>query len=208
MRGGGYGKLLARARYLFIAQKPEVIAERVCAELRGWRESDGSQPFCDAVGKHFFEMDFEAADAHNSAHGNQFIEDMMPRYPIYVALLPKSARDCLGRPHANAEPAFNMLIDEGFRYNNYIDIFDGGPLVDARVGELKTVRESRVLKVKVDQADGEIAILGAGAVATFRCCKAHAKVEGDTVTIGRDAAAALNVDTGSEIRWAAWEGGW
>ncbi|MEZ5981099.1 MAG: arginine N-succinyltransferase [Parvularculaceae bacterium] len=25
-----------------------------------------------------------------------------------------------------------MLISEGFEYNDYIDIFDGGPVVDAR----------------------------------------------------------------------------
>ena len=37
IRGGGFGKLLARARYMFIAQKPEVVSDRVCAEMRGWR---------------------------------------------------------------------------------------------------------------------------------------------------------------------------
>jgi len=48
VRGGGFGKLLARSRYLFMAQVPDIFADRVCAELRGWREPDGGQPFSSA----------------------------------------------------------------------------------------------------------------------------------------------------------------
>ena len=44
-RGGGFGKFLARTRYMFIAQSPHIIGERICAELRGWRSEDGGQPF-------------------------------------------------------------------------------------------------------------------------------------------------------------------
>lgn len=205
-RGGGLGKLLARSRYLFIAQNPAIIADRVCAELRGWRAPDGSQPFWNAVGRRFFEMDFEEADAANAANGNQFIEDMMPRYPIYVDLMPPDARECLGRPHDGALPAWKMLIEEGFVWNDYVDVFDGGPLVDARVKDLKTIRESRVLTVSeiADRVDGAPALVASGAVATFRAAKASAKVEGDSVTITREAAAPLNVDKGGKVRWAKW----
>jgi len=206
VRGGGYGKLVSRARYMFIAQRPEAVAERVCAEIRGWRAPDGSQPFWNAVGRHFFEMDFEEADAHNSAHGNQFIEDMMPRYPIYAALLPEDARQCLGRPHDSAAPAYRMLLEEGFAFNDYIDIFDGGPLVDTEVKNIRTVRESRMLKVAeiADKAEGEAALLASGAIASFRACKAPARIDGETITIDRETAAALNVESGGEIRWARW----
>lgn len=206
IRGGGYGKLLARARYMFIAQRPEAVAERVCAELRGWRAPDGGQPFWNAVGRHFFEMDFEEADAHNSAHGNQFIEDMMPRYPIYAALLPEDARRCLGRPHDSAAPAYKMLLGEGFTYNNYIDIFDGGPLVDTQTANIRTIRESRVFEVAEisDKAGGETALLAAGEIASFRAVKAPARIDGERLVIGRDAAAALNAEVGVKVRWAKW----
>ena len=125
-RGQSFGKFLAKTRYLFIAQHRELIADPVCAELRGWRGPNGEQPFWEALGKPFFDMEFEAADVANSAMGNQFISDLMPRHPIYVALLPKEARDILGKPHDNAAPAFNMLLKEGFSYRGYIDVFDGG----------------------------------------------------------------------------------
>lgn len=204
-RGGGLGKLLGRARYMFIAQKPEIVHEHVCAELRGWRAPDGSQPFWNAVGRHFFEMEFEEADAYNAAHGNQFIEDLLPRYPVYVALLPEDARACLGRPHDNARPAYKMLMEEGFQFNDYIDVFDGGPLVDVKVKNIRTVRDSRVLKVtRIETTDGPDALLAAGEVASFRCCRARAKVEGEAVTIDAATAKALNVEKGSAVRWAAW----
>lgn len=205
-RGGGYGKLLGRSRYMFIAQKPEIIADHVCAELRGWRAPDGSQPFWNAVGRRFFEMDFEEADAANAASGNQFIEDMMPRYPIYVDMMPRDARECLGKPHDSAMPALKMLKEEGFVWNDYVDVFDGGPLVDARVKDIKTIRRSQVLTVSevADRVDAADALLASGEVVTFRCCKAKAKVDGDRVTVDRGVAAALNVEKGAKIRWAAW----
>ncbi|HXI86578.1 MAG TPA: arginine N-succinyltransferase [Parvularculaceae bacterium] len=206
VRRGGFGKLLARSRYMFIAQKPEIVAEHVCAELRGWRAPDGAQPFWNAVGRRFFEMDFEEADAANAAHGNQFIEDMMPRYPVYADLMPEDARACLGKPHDSAIPAYRMLIDEGFVFNDYIDVFDGGPLVDAPVKNLKTIRESRALTIAdiAETGDAKDALLAAGAVATFRAAKAKAKLEGETIVIGAEAAAALGVKKGEKIRWAAW----
>jgi len=205
-RGGGMGKLLARSRYMFIAQSPSIVADHVCAELRGWRGPDGSQPFWNAIGRRFFDMEFEEADAANAANGNQFIEDMMPRYPVYVELMPEDARQCIGKPHDSAKPAWKMLIEEGFLFNDYIDVFDGGPLVDARVKDLRTVKESRVVTVAdiADKIDGAPALVASGAVATFRATKAAAKVEGDRIVIDRAAAAALNIDKGSAVRWAAW----
>jgi arginine N-succinyltransferase len=205
-RGGGYGKLLGRSRYMFIAQSPAIIADHVCAELRGWRAPDGSQPFWNAVGRRFFEMGFEEADAANAANGNQFIEDMMPRYPIYVDMMPRDARDCLGKPHESAQAALKMLLEEGFTWNDYVDVFDGGPLVDARVKDIRTVRRSQMHKVSevAERADHHDALLASGEVANFRCCKGKAKVDGDAISISPATAAALNVEKGASIRWAAW----
>ncbi len=205
-RGSGLGRLLARSRYMFIAQRPEIIADPICAELRGWRAADGAQPFWNAVGRRFFGMDFEEADAYNAAYGNQFIEDLMPRYPIYADMLPEDARECLGKPHDSALPALKMLKEEGFAYNNYIDVFDGGPLVDSKQSDIRTIKNSRVLTIAdVRHAvDGPEALLATGALASFRCCRAKASVEGDRLTIGRDASAALNAEVGASVRWAKW----
>lgn len=205
-RGGGFGKYLAKARYLFIAEHRDLIADPICAELRGWRSDDGEQPFWDALGRFFFDMEFEDADLANSALGNQFIADMMPRHPIYVALLPEAARECLGRPHDGAAPAFNMLLKEGFAFRGYIDVFDGGPLVDAHIDDIKTVHESRAVTVGDIADPGEAAtmLISAGRLETFRVARAPVKVEGDDATIALDTAAALGVQQGDRLRIVAW----
>jgi arginine N-succinyltransferase len=205
-RGAGLGRLLARSRYMFIAQKPAIIADPVCAELRGWRAPDGAQPFWNAVGGRFFDMGFEEADAYNAAFGNQFIEDLMPRYPIYVDMLPEDARACLGRPHDSAAAALKMLKEEGFAYNNYVDVFDGGPLVDARQANIRTIKESRVAKLAAieDRVEGDDCLLATGAVASFRATKAKAKIDGERVTLSKEVAAALNADVGAHVRWSKW----
>ena len=205
-RGGGFGRLLARSRYMFMAQSPTIIADPVCAGLRGWRAPDGAQPFWNAVGGRFFDMAFEEADAYNAAFGNQFIEDLMPRYPIYVDMLPEDARACLGRPHRSAEAALKMLKEEGFAYNNYVDVFDGGPLVDARQANIRTIRQSKVAKLAAvrEEVEGPDLLLATGAVATFRATKAKAAIEGERITLSSDVAAALSAEPGSDVRWVKW----
>jgi len=143
-RSGGLGALLARSRYLFIAKHRERFSDRVVAELRGWTEN-GISPFWEAVGKPFFGGDFYEADRHNALHGNQFIADLMPRYPIYATMLPKAAREAIGRPHEGSVPAQKMLEGEGFTFDGYIDIFDGGPTMSVHTDQIRTIRECRPL---------------------------------------------------------------
>ncbi|MEL6113017.1 MAG: arginine N-succinyltransferase [Pseudomonadota bacterium] len=209
-RGGGFGKLLARSRYLFVAQTPHLFADRMCAELRGWRDDQGGQPFWAAVGRHFFDMDFESADQHNSRAGNQFIADLMPIYPIYVAVLPEAAQACIGKPHASARPAYEMLIREGFEFTGYVDVFDGGPLVEAKVSAIKTVRDSQAATGAVGDvpAGTKTMLLAAGEGKNFRCIREPAQmaVDGDTrhITITAQSAEALKVEAGAPIRAIAW----
>lgn len=199
-RGGGRGKFLSRVRYLFIAGHRKLIADSICAELRGWRGKDGEQPFWDAIGKPFFDMDFEAADVANSAMGNQFISDLLPRHPIYVALLPKEARDILGKPHANAEPAQRLLINEGFAYRGYIDVFDGGPLLDVGTDEIKTVRESKKYTVRLggDESAAPM-MIAAGRLSAFRAIFVPASIQDETISISKEAMAALNVSENEHV---------
>lgn len=205
-RRGGWGKLLARSRYLFIAQKPEIIADHICAELRGWRGPNGEQPFWESVGRHFFEMDFVAADLHNATHGNQFIQDLMPRHPVYTVFLSPEARACIGRPHESAQAAYDMLLEEGFEWDQYIDIFDGGPLVDAKTSQIRTIRESRLKRLFAtgDVSNGETMLMAAGAVGSFRCVREKAQIDGDSLIVSKETAKALNVKTGDSVRCVTW----
>ena len=61
-RRGGNGRLLSLARFLFMADHLEYFDPIVISELRGVTDETGRSPFWDAVGHHFFDIDFPSAD--------------------------------------------------------------------------------------------------------------------------------------------------
>lgn len=150
-RGTGAGRLVSLSRFLFMKTIQARISNRIMAEIRGRFTDDGSSPFWDAVASKFFQMSFEEAD-RRSANDFRFIADLMPKFPIYTALLPDSAREVIGQPHAHSAPAMNMLLAEGFQYTNCIDIFDGGPSLEAPLDRIRTVREAVQSVVRIQAA--------------------------------------------------------
>jgi arginine N-succinyltransferase len=185
LRTGGLGRLLARSRYLFLARHRARFGDRVFAELRGRIDADGNSPFWDGLAGRFFGMGFHEADAFNSVHGNQFIADLMPKYPVYVALLPREAQAAIGEPHDAGRPAQKMLLAEGFRFNGYIDIFDGGPTVDTRVDEIRTIRESLGTTVAASPGsdEGGARLVAGGTLSGFRAAALPALVAADGLAL-------------------------
>lgn len=201
-RAGGLGMLLARSRYLFIAMHRARFGDRVLAELRGVIDEAGGSPFWDGVAGRFFGMNFQQADEFNAIHGNQFIADLMPKHPIYTAMLTEGARSVIGLPHPSGRAAMRMLEQEGFAFENYIDIFDGGPTMTARTDQVMTVRDSRTDKV-VDVADGGSAsIIARGTLADFRACHGRVGLSDGGVTVDSVSAAILGVEAGQDVRHA------
>lgn len=201
-RAGGLGLLLARSRYLFIAMHRARFADRILAELRGIIDERGGSPFWDAIGGKFFEMSFQEADEFNAIHGNQFIADLMPKHPVYTAMLSETARRAIGLPHPSGRAAMRMLENEGFRYDNYIDIFDGGPTMTAATDEVASIAGARgVPLARIGEIRGEKALLASGFLADFRCCYGMREVEGDGVAIDAEAAQLLQVHEG-DMLWS------
>ncbi|HEY7792155.1 MAG TPA: arginine N-succinyltransferase [Vicinamibacterales bacterium] len=200
-RSGGHGMLLARSRYLFIAMHRLRFAERILAELRGIIDARGGSPFWDGVAGRFFGMTFQDADYFNAIHGNQFIADLMPKHPVYVAMLDDGAREVIGLPHPSGRAAMKMLEAEGFRYECYVDIFDGGPTMTARTSQVKSIAEARPGRVSSAELDiGQRAILATGHLASFRACYGMREIdEQGAVAIDEIAAAALGVSPGDEV---------
>ncbi|MBD8678839.1 arginine N-succinyltransferase [Sphingomonas sp. CFBP 13720] len=198
-RAGGLGLLLARSRYLFIARHRGRFADRVLAELRGIIDEAGGSPFWDGVAGRFFGMTFQEADQFNAIHGNQFIADLMPRHPVYIAMLPDSARAVIGLPHPNGRAAMRMLENEGFAFENYVDIFDGGPSMTARTDQIATIRGRREGTIVAIAEGGTPSLLSTGRLAGFRACLGDVTVRDDGIAIDAAAAAALDVEIGESI---------
>lgn len=204
-RGGRAGRLLARSRYLFMAQMRERFADTVVADLRGYQDDAGRSPFWEGLGRHFFDMPFEEADRFNSLTGNQFIADLMPKHPVYIQLLPPEAQGVIGRPHPAGEPAHRLLLEEGFRDDGYVDIFDAGPTLHAGIDTLKAVRDSRLAPVAAiaDDAEAPLALACAGQGSAFRAAGGRLRPGPEGPTLSRALAAALGVIEGDEVRHVA-----
>ena len=200
-RAGGWGGLIARSRYLFIKTHRGRFGPLTLAELRGVMDEAGHAPFWDSLAGRFFGMTFPEADEFNAVHGTQFIADLMPRAPIYVALLTEAARNVLGQPHPSGRAALRMLEEEGFSFDRYIDIFDGGPTVTADTDDIRTVRDSTSETVcEIAEGGKTKALVGAGRLKDFRaCCASIRKVPKKGVAIDPQAAELLEVGIGDKV---------
>jgi arginine N-succinyltransferase len=200
-RAGGWGALLARSRYLFMKMHRGRFGERTLAELRGVMDAAGHCPFWDGLAGRFFGMNFPEADEFNAVHGTRFIADLMPKTPIYVSLLAESAQAVMGEPHPTGRAALRMLEAEGFIYDRYVDIFDGGPTVTARTDQIRTVRESTTETIGGIGHGGRTKMLvAAGRLKDFRaCCATVKRLPKKGICIDAESAELLEVGVGDTV---------
>lgn len=198
-RAAGVGRALAQSRYMLMATAPNRFRENVVSELRGVVSADGVSPFWEAIGRHFFRMEFSEADKLSATTDNQFILDLMPQHPIYVDLLPQAAQAAIGECHPDGAGARRLLEWEGFAFSNVIDIFDGGPLMSAPREQIRTRRESRLLRLAPGApAKPARVLIASPTLNTFRCVAAHAEVRDGAVRVDAAAIAALQLDAGAK----------
>lgn len=198
-------QLLSRARLLFISQFVERFSQRIAAENPGLADDAGQSPFWDAVGRRFFDMDYPQAEALTGGRNKAFIADLMPHSPIYVPLLPEAAQWAIGQLHPVGELPFSILQDEGFDADTYIDIFDGGPTVEANLGLLRTVRHARRLSVQADALTLGLPVwhlLASGERASFRAVLAELPVAASALSLEHELVARLNLAP-TDALWAS-----
>lgn len=197
--------LLSRARLLFIAQHQERFTSKLFVELRGESDHAGYSPFWDSLGKHFFSMDFQKADYLSGVSNKHFIADLMPRYPIYVPTLPDAAQQVIGVVHEDSEKASDILLEEGFAFKGYVDIFDAGPSVEARTSDLKTISESQTSDFKTASSNTEASlhIIASGKLNEFKVTLADASYQAASqiLTITPDVQHTLQIQAGDKVNW-------
>ncbi len=141
--------LLSRARLLYSVLAPHRFGDRFFVPLAGVTNDDGQSPFWDALGRKFFKMDFlDAERVIGGARNRTLIVELMPHYPVYVPLLPGPAQSAMGQIHPSGQMAFDLLTEEGFEADEYVDIFDGGPILLAHKNALRSFRGSMVRRVR------------------------------------------------------------
>lgn len=208
-RAGGLGLLIARSRYLFIRNHRARFADRTLAELRGVIDEAGGSPFWDGVAGRFFGMSFQEADEFNAKFGNQFIADLMPKHPVYIAMLSEAARHVIGLPHPSGRAAMRMLEEEGFAWENYVDIFDGGPTMTARTDQIRSIHEAKdsviveVSDALGDHIGGEKMLVSCGRMEGFKTAYGWVEMRTDGIAIDPGCAKALGVDKGDNVTHVA-----
>lgn len=176
------GRFLSLARFLFMAEHPNGFDRTVIAEIRGVIDESGHPPFWSAVGRHFFDIDFQQSD-YLALLNKKIIADLMPTVPIYIPLLPKEAQAVIGVPHKDSAGALRILEEEGMHQSGMVDIFDAGPILVADRDEIRTVRESARYRLE-DLVQKEPMMIGTTS-GEFRACLGGANEAAQAFGIGK-----------------------
>jgi arginine N-succinyltransferase len=199
-------ELLSRARLMFIAAHAQRFAEAVITEIVGYSDDEGQSPFWDALGKHFFDLPYPEAERLCGLESRTFLAELMPQYPIYVPMLPQAAQDCIGRIHPDGQEAFDILKREGFETNSYIDLFDGGPTLYARLAGIRSIAQSRTDTATISEnidARGRY-LVSNDSLKEYRAIVADLDYNaGRPVALSAEMCTALNVTEGHQVRVVA-----
>jgi len=107
----------------------------------------------------------------------------------------------MGQPHPSGRAALRMLQEEGFVFDRYVDIFDGGPTVTAHTDDIRTIDESEEETVMEIAPGGKMKMLVAhGHLKEFKACCATVKRAGRKgICIDPEAAELLGVKEGDKV---------
>jgi len=176
-KGTSAESLLRRARLMFIAQYPERFAAILAMAFPGYLDGQGESPFWNSVGRHFFVRDYQEINYLAGVRSKSFIAEVMPQFPLYLALLTPQARAAIGREHPDHEPALNEMLAEGFLRSRHVDIFDAGPVIKAERERLASFRRAAWHPVRIRPAhtlpDAEPAMVANQRLGDFRCVVAR-----------------------------------
>ena len=201
-RTGLNGRLLSKARFLFIAEFRQLFGDKVIAEMRGMSDERGRSPFWESLGRHFFKMEFSQADYLTGVGNKAFIAELMPKFPLYTCFLSEDARAVIGRVHPDTEPALAMLKAEGFSYQGYVDIFDAGPAIEAETAKIRAVQGSQnlVLAIGTPGDDAEPFLVHNRKRQDCRITAAPARLAAGTLVVDPLTAKRLRLSAGDQVR--------
>jgi len=136
------GKQLSYVRFLFVAMHPSRFRERILVELLPRLDEDRRSPLWEALGRKFTGLSYQEAD-RLSRENKEFIQQLFPPGEIYATIFTQKIQDAIGEVGPETGGAKQMLTRIGFRYDERIDPFDGGPHYSASTREIEPVRRYR-----------------------------------------------------------------
>jgi len=200
-----HDQLLSKSRLLFMARFPERFTGTTIAEIKGIIDDQQVSPFWEGVGRHFFNMDFAEADLMTGTNNKAFVADLMPRNPLYVPLLPATAQAVIGKHHEDFEDIINILEHEGLHFEDQVDIFDAGPILEARTRNLRTIRNAQTATITITeapQAIGQRVLVSNNQCQDFRCLLARKDQQSGTISLSQAQTDALQVVNDEQVLYS------
>src|SRR5258708_26731890 len=120
--------------------------DRILVELLPRLEEDGRSPLWEALGRKFTGLSYQEAD-RLSRENKEFIQQLFPPGEIYATIFAQKIQGAIGEVGPETAGAKNMLTRIGFRYDERIDPFDGGPHYSAPTELIEPIRRFRRAKL-------------------------------------------------------------
>jgi arginine N-succinyltransferase len=205
------GKQLSYVRFLFMAMHRDLFRPRVLAELLPPLLPDGRSPLWEAMGKKFTGLDYPEADKL-SRQNKEFIKELFPPTDLYASLFPARVQRMIGEVGPKTVGVRRMLERIGFRYQNHIDPFDGGPHYEAELADVSLVRHFRTATVARPplELEAEEYLVAAGRTSPgnrFRAVRSPVRFDDAEVFLPRQARELLRVKPGERVSLVPFEGG-
>lgn len=210
-RGQGKpGKQLSYVRFLYIAMHRARFRDRILVELLPRLEEDGRSPLWEALGRKFTGLSYQDAD-RLSRQNKEFIQQLFPPGEIYATLFSQKIQEAIGEVGPESVGAKNMLAKIGFRYDERIDPFDGGPHYSAPSELIEPIRRFRRARLAAkrlpegvepappDVEERLVAVERLQGRNRFRAVRALCAFHDAEVEIPEDAAEALGVGDGDRL---------
>lgn len=197
------GKQLSYVRFLYMAMHPNRFRSRVLAELLPPLMPDGRSYLWEACGKKFTGLTYKEADKL-SRKNKEFIKELFPSSDIYVTLMPLRAQKLIGEVGKDTRGVKRMLERIGFRYQNHIDPFDGGPHYEADISEISLIREYRTAQVgaqNLREMSEEVLVAAEQKTGKirFRAVRSPIEFQGQKVLLPEETRDILGVSRGSKV---------
>ena len=194
-------KLLSLARLMFIGQHPERFNDRLMLELQGEIDEHKQSPFWQALGQHFFNMDFKRANYLIGINSKGFIADLMPRHPVYIPLLNSKAQQAMGKVRPDMQKVESLLTSIGFNQQGYISIFDGGPTLEAKSCNISAIEQQFTTTLIIDEPNRadmcQQYLISNNQLRDYRCISAS--LNPDNITLTASQAQQLNLAAGDTL---------
>jgi arginine N-succinyltransferase len=216
-RGQGKpGKQLSYVRFLYVAMHRPRFRDRILVELLPRLEEDGRSPLWEALGRKFTGLSYQEAD-RLSREKKEFIQQLFPPGEIYATIFTQKIQDAIGEVGPQTAGAKEMLTKIGFRYDERIDPFDGGPHFSAPTELIEPIRRYRRAKLGATRLENDaapveneveerlVALERGHGRNRFRCVRALTRFRDAELQLPEEAVAVLGAKDGERLHTVPFE---